>query len=672
MAFDTTTALDKEWILSNEIGTYSMLGLSGALHSRSHSLLACKTDDRSFFSMLSKLDEMITIDGISSALSTNCFSLDTVHPQGFQHMTKHTEDGTISSTYKVQGAQISRRIFLHPTENMVYVTYSIDADAKGSFEVLPLTMPRSTTDIYRQDEIEWEPTFNVEGTTGSLSFTHTPLSLVMHSEKGEITPSERWYYYFRYDRDIAMGLRGREDLYCPGKITFSIPRKGSYTFTVAFAAGEDIHATTELCTSSLSKASEYADGAVARRKEIVKQFNAGVDTKNSFMESCAVAADSLIYRDGDKVFVRSALDGKSRNNLRDQLIAFPGLFLATGRLDDARDYLLTLNEGIVDGVPVRDLVTGGITADNGFWFAQAVYEYMNISHDTTTLQKIMPTITAIGTAYLSGYGDRVGIDDTMMVTMDTNSDTDGPALTWMDGEVDGVATTPRTEKAVEVNALWYNYLRCGEVFDSLLGCKSEIFAGKSKYTFKQISRKVNSRFGREFWNRRNDYLYDYVEGEEKSEVSRGNQAIVLGMNFGVLEDVRDKKLCKVIEKDLLSPFGISTLSLNSAQYVETLPNDEDGRAIAMFQGTTWPWLLDFYVRGYLRANGDGTRSKNKMKKLFEEYVQNCESRIAGFAPKLYTKLRTSEGALHVGEDSEANALSLGSLLNMYYLLHRKK
>jgi predicted glycogen debranching enzyme len=246
---------------------------------------------------------------------------------------------------------------------------------------------------------------------------------------------------------------------------------------------------------------------------------------------------------------------------------------------------------------------------------------------------------------------------------------EGAPLTWMDGEIDGSATTGRVGKQVEVNALWFNYLKFGEYFDSMLGVKSELFKKKEKFTFKQISRKAGSRFGREFWNRRDDYLYDYVSGDEKMEVHRGNQAIVLGLPFSVLEVAREKKLIKLLEKEMIAECGIRSIHPTSAQYVETLPNDLEGREIAYFQGTIWPFLLEFYVRGGLRLLGNSARVRDRLKKGSENLYSHVNDRIPGFIPELYTSINSSGEVEYVPDGKHAFALSSASAMSIYQLLH---
>jgi predicted glycogen debranching enzyme len=45
----------------------------------------------------------------------------------------------------------------------------------------------------------------------------------------------------------------------------------------------------------------------------------------------------------------------------------------------------------------------------------------------------------------------------------------GKGLTWMDVKLGEYYATPRSKKAVEIQALWYNALQVMNVFSTLLG-----------------------------------------------------------------------------------------------------------------------------------------------------------------------------------------------------------
>jgi glycogen debranching enzyme len=60
-----------------------------------------------------------------------------------------------------------------------------------------------------------------------------------------------------------------------------------------------------------------------------------------------------------------------------------------------------------------------------------------------------------------------------------------------------------------------------------------------------------------------------------------------------------KSILDVVESELLTPRGLRTLSPKNEAYEGVCEGDEDSRRRAFHQGTSWPWLLEHYAKGYL-------------------------------------------------------------------------
>ena len=85
----------------------------------------------------------------------------------------------------------------------------------------------------------------------------------------------------------------------------------------------------------------------------------------------------------------------------------------------------------------------------------------------------------------------------------------GVQLTWMDAKIGDWVVTPRSGKAVEINALWYNALAIYERLLHTVGRKEEA------KTYQTLSKKIIKRFVQVFWNPEGGYLFDVVDGERR-------------------------------------------------------------------------------------------------------------------------------------------------------------
>jgi predicted glycogen debranching enzyme len=165
----------------------------------------------------------------------------------------------------------------------------------------------------------------------------------------------------------------------------------------------------------------------------------------------------------------------------------------------------------------------------------------------------------------------------------------------MDARVNGRPVTPRAGKACEINALWYSGLRKMEALASILEEPwSSDLAGKVKESYQR------------FWNSETGCLFDVLDPEDASV--RPNQIIAASIP-DLLPMIKRKSILDVVTRELLTPFGLRTLSRRDPRYVgryEGEPRQRDG---AYHQGTVWPWLMGPYVDALLSVNNGSEESK---------------------------------------------------------------
>jgi len=163
----------------------------------------------------------------------------------------------------------------------------------------------------------------------------------------------------------------------------------------------------------------------------------------------------------------------------------------------------------------------------------------------------------------------------------------------MDARVGDKVITPRHGKPVEINALWYNALRLMALWGGALGDAAAATG------FAADADRIRASFERAFWNPRRGHLDDVV-GDARL---RPNQLFALSLPFPLLAPEQRESVVRVVERKLLTPFGLRTLAPDEPEYVAQYrggPAERDG---AYHQGTVWPWLLGPYVRAYLCAFG---------------------------------------------------------------------
>jgi glycogen debranching enzyme len=79
----------------------------------------------------------------------------------------------------------------------------------------------------------------------------------------------------------------------------------------------------------------------------------------------------------------------------------------------------------------------------------------------------------------------------------------------------------------------------------------------------------------------------------------------------------EKSILSVVREELLTPYGLRTLSPSDPVYMGTYGGNTESRDMAYHNGTVWPWLLGPYITSYIKVNGYSKKSRREMMVLLE-------------------------------------------------------
>ncbi len=117
----------------------------------------------------------------------------------------------------------------------------------------------------------------------------------------------------------------------------------------------------------------------------------------------------------------------------------------------------------------------------------------------------------------------------------------------------------RRGKPVEVQAIWYNALL---TMDNLADRFGETGAAAR---FGTMAARAKESFLRLFWNERGGGLYDVVEGSSRDASIRPNQLFAASLAHSMLGEEEARSILEVVTRDLLTPYGLRTLSPKDAR-----------------------------------------------------------------------------------------------------------
>jgi glycogen debranching enzyme len=124
--------------------------------------------------------------------------------------------------------------------------------------------------------------------------------------------------------------------------------------------------------------------------------------------------------------------------------------------------------------------------------------------------------------------------------------------------------------------------------------------------------KVGVSFCNLFWNQSGGYLNDCILPDGSVDASiRPNQIFAVSLPFSPLSDEQQKSVVDVVQKELLTPYGLRTLNAGDSRYKGKYTGPQQQRDEAYHQGTVWPYLIGPFVESFLKVNGFSRKSKKK-------------------------------------------------------------
>jgi predicted glycogen debranching enzyme len=609
---DLGAAARREWLETNGLGGYASSTIPGLNTRRYHGLLVVATHPPTGRTLLlSKLEETLVITGERIELSTNWYP-GQLHPEGYRFLAEFRADPIPTWVFEAGGTRLEKTLFMIHGENTTFAGYRLLSAGEARLEVRPLIAFRDIHALTHENGV-LDPGVAVDpGAATVAPYPGLPPLHIAHD--GDLSLSGHWYRSFEYEEERRRGFDFTEDLFQPFVLTFPLGpgREAAVVASTRRRTAADLH---------LLREKEIA------RRETLKR---GIGEDDPLLPLLARAADQfLVGRDG----LSTVLAGYPwfSDWGRDAMIALPGLTLATKRPDEARRILLAFARHASEGmVPSRFPDDGGPpeynSVDATLWFVEAVRRFVEASGDAAWVREnLWGVLSEILERHVAGTRFGIHVDrDGLLV-----SEAPGVALTWMDACVDGEPVTPRRGKPVEVEALWFNALRTMEELAGRFG------RADAAARLGAMAARVKQSFLRLFPIERGGGLCDVVDGGSRDPSIRPNQLFAASLVHSMLGEAETRSVLTIVTRDLLTPYGLRTLSPKDPRYVGRYDGDAAARDRAYHQGTVWPWLMGAYVDAFLKANGRTPRSRAEARALLTPLAEFVAGAGTGQLPELF-------------------------------------
>ncbi len=607
--------VEKEWLLTNTRGGYASSTVIGCNSRRYHGLLIGSLEPpASRIMALANCLETVFWGMGTYPLSTFEFPGKFL-PDGYQRLKRFYRDMGVHFDYEIGELRLTKSVYLLREEDMAALVYDFDEVSRAfDFTIRPFVAMRDFHSLQK--------------TGAGLGFEQVPNGIVVREAsnkcgqlllagfeaKFEAEPD--WWFNFTYRVEKRRGQDFTEDLFNPGVFKYHID---SPTRIVLWAGLKKEYVPGQYVLPDI----EYVIQQLSRHRNSIVAPAEG----DKLLGEMFIAADQFI--------VKRMTPGVESTTIlagfpwfadwgRDAFISLPGLLLATRRFDEAKSVLGAFAQAAREGmIPNRfddyndDAHFNSV--DASLWFINAAFEYLKSSDDRETFKKeLLPTIISIVESYENGTMFGIHAEGDGLITAG-DSDTQ---LTWMDAKYDGVAFTPRYGKAVGVNALWYNAIMQLEEYLTWDDGVSSRFLGE----LRKKANLVKGSFCKLFWNESYGWLNDCILPDGTADATlRPNQIFAVSLPFSPLKPTQQKAVVDIVEKELLTPFGLRTLSPHDPRYQPKYAGSWFERDRAYHQGTVWPYLMGPFIEAYLKVHRSSPKSRAQAGKFIEPLLEHFAS-----------------------------------------------
>ncbi|MCK9275657.1 MAG: amylo-alpha-1,6-glucosidase [Syntrophales bacterium] len=644
---DFNNALTREWILSNGLGGYASSTILNCHTRKYHGLFVANLKNlQGRYVLLSKVEDSLIIDEKESNLSLHRYPL-IFYPETTAELVRVTVNTCVDFMFRIDTAIVHKTVVFCRGENVLLLKYRISkAKSPHTLRIKPLIAYRGIHELSHENDYIYR---NIDITKVGFSiapYGDMPALIFACSRPVKIQDGSCWYRNFEYPEEKKRGYAFQEDLFMPAAIECTLRPDESFILCTSLSAKEDIEKMWKKESPTYS------------RKNLFVQKH--ITTAGKMMTRLSHAAELFIIN--EKESMPSVIAGYHWFYIwgRDTLISLPGLTFYRGRIKEGILILHAISHlrkgGLIPNFvkeEVREIAYNSI--DASLWYFWCLQELLKVTENPTLMRQFIPVMTEIIRCYMEGISCVFEHNDESGLISITNPSTQ---MTWMDASVNGMPVTPRFGCPVEINALWFNAV---SFFKELSGkLNLEICLDLNA----EIE-KIKKNFMKYFWCSREQCLADTCDPAAKSQDSsvRPNQILAVSLPYSPLGKKEAELVMKKVKRELLTPFGLRTLSPKDSRYRGIYEGSPEQRDSAYHQGTVWPWLLAHYGEGLLKTAENKEKAENELRDIFSAMEGHFYEAGIGYISEIF------DGDYpHRPRGCIAQAWSLAELIRLWKIL----
>lgn len=639
--------INKEWLETNGLGSYAMGTILGINTRRYHSLfMKCSIPDLKRTILVNRVEESVLIHG--KKIDCSCQEYPgAISPQGHLLLENFVLNPFPRWIYAIDDTKLEKIFFMRTGEQTSVLIYRHLLGTPIKLIVQPFFSCRDQHVLIHENQ-QFNNAVQIDknqircAAEGNPEFFTTAVAPSPVSETIKIYQEGYWYKNLVYAiEESEMGRDYQEDLYSPGQIH------------VELSAGQSVGIIFSDQPLSNVDLNRWLEQEIFIRKKMSENL----PIQGVFAKQCAIMADRFVIRNKDEYKIIRGYPGHE-DTIRESLMSLPGIFLSTGRIEEARSMLFhcvrLLHQGLL---PYRFTDAGASdyhSVDSSLWLIWAIQKYWGTTKDQNFINEMKPHIEKIIQSFINGIKMADSINQCEIIMESDNliwGNSNRSPLTWMDGQAGNWIATLRKGKPVEVQALWYNALQ----FYSEIALK----AGGTDNGWTELAKKVRENFNALFWNSQNNYLYDVIDGNSREGSIRPNALYAISMPYEILDTDKFRPVMETAWRTLYTSLGLRTLSPSEPHYHGICVGEEKNRISAIYNGTVLPFLIGSFLTAYFKTFGRDQKSKEEASYFLSPFVTHLSDAGLGTISEFFdgNSPHNSRGAI-------ADARSLAEILRV--------
>ncbi|BAU23276.1 hypothetical protein THC_0891 [Caldimicrobium thiodismutans] len=599
-----------EWLLTNRKGGYALGTAFLANLRKYHGLLIAGKEKGYRAHLLSSLEEKISFpSGLTYLLDTN-FYPDNIFPQGYTHIKEFFFKPYPVFYYscpKTNEIFLQKSLRMAEDKNALLLSYHNISSYPFKLFLRPKLTFRNHHHLTSAQA--WKD-YIVETSSQEAFISRDDLALFLYLNQGNLFQDSLFYYRVYYPLEELRGYASLEDLFSPLLIE------------VELLPGESL----ELL---------FSDQSLPHPEEEIKKI------KGRYAPALSLSSKKKAFKQED---FADLLKGMVRDFLiegdviagypwfycwgRDTFIGLPALFyLEEGQsfcIEIFENYAQRRQKGLIPNVIGSQEETNYNSLDGTLWFLLRIFEFLEFFKGKVSSagkKRLLLSVEETLECFLTDTGLPFYVDeeDGLLEIPETTN----LALTWMDVVIDGRPLTPRYGKPIEISFLWHNVLTFAKSYLK----KSFLKKYKIEGLLERHSSSLQKYFGKEA-------IADRLFRGEPVFETRPNFVIALSLPVTPVVQETLKLAEKIAREELLTPFGLRTLSPKHPGFKRKYFGNQYQRDLSYHNGSVWVWLLYPYCKllGKILTLRD---YKEALKKLLHPFRDLILSGKVGSLPELY-------------------------------------